>query len=76
LWNEFEQPFKNDDVQNTQIKIGILVGGLPIWMEGVLMIRVYLKGDETELGSYRFDIVYHRQEAKAATRVADDLKTL
>jgi hypothetical protein len=71
LWMEFQQPFKNEDVENGQTKTSIVVGGIPIWAEGYLQVRVFLKGDDVELGSYRFIVAYQKrqQDTKVVTPV-------
>ena len=58
LFAENVGTFKNSDVEDSQIKIKIQLGALPIWSEGTVIIRVWLKDNETELGSYRFTIRY------------------
>ena len=67
LWQEHEIPFKNDNVDDYQTKINLQMVGMPIWIEGFMDIRVWLKGNDAEVGSYRFTIAYLPKEENAKT---------
>jgi hypothetical protein len=65
LFMEQEGMWKNDSSEDSQIKIGLQVAGLPIWTEGFIQVRVWLDNEETEAGSYRFRIHYLPKEENA-----------
>lgn len=58
LFIDHEQPFKNDDIENLQIKVNLGFNSMPIWTEGMAEVKVWLKGEEVEVGSYAFQIGY------------------
>ena len=67
LFVEQELSFQNNDVNDFQTKINIMLASLPIWAEGDMFVRVWLKGNEEPAGEFRFAIVYVRQELNAET---------
>jgi hypothetical protein len=58
VFSEYEMPFVNNTVGDTQTKFNILFNALPIWQEGNIVIRVWLKGTEKEVGECQFAVEY------------------
>jgi hypothetical protein len=65
VFNEIELPFTNNTAGDSQTKVNVMFQVVPIWMEGDIVIRTWLKEDENESGEYRFGIVYLRKEEGA-----------
>ncbi len=55
---EREDSFRNDDVDSSQTKLVLRFNVLPIWSEGDIVIKVWIKGLDEPVGSYRFSIRY------------------
>ena len=51
------------------MRIRLLVTSLPVWQEGKVHIKVFLKGNETELGSASFRVVYLPYKESDATAI-------
>jgi len=71
LFMEHEVTFQNNDVEEYQTKVNLMLTSIPIWSEGIAVVRVTLKGSNVELGSYRFDIQYL---PPASTVTPDDVQ--
>jgi hypothetical protein len=58
LFTEHEWNFKNTVADSTQTRIRARFPTLPVWAEGDVVVRVWLKDIEAELGSASFSIRY------------------
>ncbi|MGA2338800.1 MAG: hypothetical protein ABSF75_02810 [Terracidiphilus sp.] len=58
VFNRSEVPYTNNVPGNSQTKVNLMFAVVPIWMEGDIVIRTWLKENEKESGEYRFAIVY------------------
>jgi hypothetical protein len=58
LFSEFEGNFKNSSSDESQVKTKIQIPGIPIWKEGWVTIQVSLKGDESSIAEYKFEVRY------------------
>jgi hypothetical protein len=57
LFVENEHTFVNVP-GSLQVRVRINIRSLPIWQEGKVEVKVFLKGNDTEQGSTCFNIVY------------------
>lgn len=57
-----EQEFKTVGPEDTQSKISIEFGSLPIWQEGIIQVRVALKGSDEPAHVYKFEVKYLPKE--------------
>ena len=58
LFFEGEGEFPSNEIDWSQVRINLRFGGVPIWAEGEIVVRVWLKGNETPVGEYKFAIKY------------------
>jgi hypothetical protein len=58
VFNHSEIPFTNTVPGNSQTKVNVMFTAVPIWQEGEVIIRMWLKENEKESGEYRYSIVY------------------
>jgi hypothetical protein len=54
IFAEHEQTFRSDDPEDRYNKLGIQFNMLPIWNEGEVQVKVWLKENEEEMGAYSF----------------------
>lgn len=73
LFSESEGTFRNVDAKSLQTHIKVQVSALPIWKEGTVKVCVFLKGDETLLGTYSFQINYVSAETPTLILVGAEL---
>lgn len=64
IFHENEHAFASNDPDRIATRIRLNMRSLPIWQEGVVQVKVFLKGDESERGCTSFRIVYLPKEAK------------
>ena len=63
--------FENDHTvvvpspEHIQLRMRINVRTLPVWQQGKVQVKVFLKGSDVELGSTCFNIVYLPKEENA-----------
>jgi len=62
LFLENKHTFLTLEPERIQIRVRLNIKSLPIWQEGKVVIKVSLVGDEAELGSTCFNIVYIPKE--------------
>jgi hypothetical protein len=62
LFLENEHAFASNDPTRIQTRVRLNVKTLPIWQEGKVEIKVSLRGNDIELGSTSFNIVYLPKE--------------
>lgn len=55
-----ETPFQNSLDGDYQHKVNLQMTSLPIWSEGFAEAVIWLKGNDTPSGSYRFEIKHVR----------------
>jgi len=58
VFMEHEGNFVNNSTEDSQIKIKTQIPGLPIWKEGWVTVSAWLKGDDSPLGDFKFEIKY------------------
>jgi hypothetical protein len=58
LFFESEIRFLNNVIEDSQTRINLLINAIPIWQEGDIVIRVWLKGIDKEVGECKFSIAY------------------
>ena len=58
IFMEHEGVFKNNSIDESQTKMKIQIPGIPIWEEGWLTVSSWLKGDESSVTEYKFEIRY------------------
>jgi hypothetical protein len=63
VFSEAEMPFVNNVVGDSQIKINVLFNAIPIWEEGNIVVRIWLKGIEKAVGECQFAITYLPKQA-------------
>ncbi len=58
LWTEQSTTWRNEQSDDLQVKVSLLVAGMPVWSEGYVQVKVWLDEMPEEAGSYRFRIKY------------------
>jgi hypothetical protein len=65
LYIENEHTVVSIEPNRLHLRVRINVRSLPVWKEGIVQVKVFLKGNDTELGSTSFRIVYVAKEEAA-----------
>lgn len=58
VFAESEGDFVNNEGGDSQAKVNVMYGGIPISREGDIVIRVWIKGAEDSVGEYKFGVFY------------------
>ncbi|MEO8869950.1 MAG: hypothetical protein ABI357_03870 [Granulicella sp.] len=58
LFAKHEGTFQSNTSEHVQTRTKMQFTSLPVWQEGTVAIRAFLKGNDEELGSYNFEVKY------------------
>jgi hypothetical protein len=58
VFAEMEWPIKSESPDQRHVNVKTTIPGIPIWQEGFVTINTWLKGEESIIGDFRYEVRY------------------